>query len=102
MKMNFNANEVVVKAGDSRHCFLNQQIGGKLIVTNQRIYFKSKNKEHQKFDLEIMPAEIKELIYYNTRWLVPNGLNIRTKNGEELHFVLRGRNEWASLINRMY
>ena len=102
MKIEFKPNEVVIKAGSSHHCFLNKQIGGKLIVTNQRIYFRSKNEENQKFDLEIMPLEIKELMYYNTRWLVPNGLNIKTKGGEELHFLVKRRNEWASLINKMY
>jgi hypothetical protein len=102
MKVDLKPNEVVVKAGNTDLCFINNQINGKLIVTNQRIYFKSIKEEHNKFNLEIIPRDIKELHYYNTKWIFPNGLNILTKDGDEIRFVIKNREEWAKVINKMY
>jgi hypothetical protein len=41
MTVKLNANEVVLKAGDTNQVINDNKIEGKLIVTNQRIYFKA-------------------------------------------------------------
>ena len=102
MKVDLYPNEVVRKAGNTSFNFVNRSINGKLILTNQRIYFKSIKEEHTKFDMEISPNEIKELHFFNTMFFIPNGLNIKTKDGDELKFVIKDRDEWAVLINKMY
>jgi hypothetical protein len=102
MVVNLKANEVVIKAGDTDHCYNENKIPGKLIVTNQRIYFLTKNPESSARNLEILPEQIKEVIFYNTKKIFPNGLNLITKAGEQLRFILKKRNAFGELINTMY
>jgi hypothetical protein len=45
MSVKLNANEVVLTAGDTNQVIDNYKIAGKLIVTNQRIYFRTLNEE---------------------------------------------------------
>lgn len=105
MKVDFKANEVVTKAGDANH-FINgdnkKKIKGKLILTNQRLYFVTKEGLESSFNKEIMPESIKEIFYFNTMKFFPNGLNIITKEGEELRFVVKNRNSWCELLNKIY
>ena len=101
MKVDFKANELVVKAGDTK--FLNgKDVSGKLIVTNQRLYFITKNQEDKNYDQEILPADIREVIPFNTFAVISNGLNVVTKSGEELKFKVKNRRSWEELINKMY
>ena len=100
MKIDLKPNELVVKAGDSQHLYDEQKILGKLILTNQRIYFHS--PEDNRFNMEIMPSDIEEVMYFNTNFFSSNGLNIITKEGEELKFKIKKRNAWGKAINQMY
>jgi hypothetical protein len=56
MTVKLNPNEIVLKAGDTNQIVESNTIEGKLIVTNQRIYFKSLKEEFEKFKL---PSEEK-------------------------------------------
>jgi hypothetical protein len=102
MKIDMKPNEVVVKAGDSDRIYNGTKIDGKLIVTNQRIYFKGLNGNAGKYDLEIVPSEIHEVHFFNTGFLSPNGLNLILKGGEQLKFRVKQRNSFGELINKMY
>jgi hypothetical protein len=102
MKLVLQPNEMIIRAGNSNLRHLDQQVQGKLIVTNQRIYFKSLTENHRSCDREITPAEISDLMFFNTLWLIPNGMNIVTKNGDEIQFTVKNRTEWAKLITKMY
>lgn len=102
MVVDLKANELVLKAGDSNLSFDDRIIDGKLILTNQRVYFKTKDEIHSMFDLEILPSQIKEIIYFNTMRIIPNGLNIILKEGKELRFKLGNRNSWGQALNRIY
>jgi hypothetical protein len=102
MVVNLKANEQVIKAGDSTYHMETEKIQGKLIVTNQRVYFKSENGYADKFDVEILPADIREIIYFSTKIFSPKGFDVVMKNGEILKFTVKKRDEIASLINKMY
>ncbi|KPL22400.1 MAG: hypothetical protein AMS23_07975 [Bacteroides sp. SM1_62] len=102
MVIPLKANEVVIKAGDSSYLTDAAKICGKLILTNQRIYFKSTNGHAEKYDQEILPADIREVIFFNIRRFLPNGLNVILKSGEERKFSLKKRNEMGEMINKMY
>jgi hypothetical protein len=102
MVIPLKANEVVVRAGDSSYLVDSDKIGGKLILTNQRIYFKASNGDGDKYDLEIIPSDILEVIFFNTRKIFPTGLNVVMKNGEQRMFSLKKRNEIGAMINKMY
>ena len=55
MVVNLKANETVIKAGDTKYYIDEDKVEGKLIVTNQRIYFKTSNSDAGLFNLEILP-----------------------------------------------
>ena len=102
MVVTLKANEMVLKAGNSTLFAESEKIGGKLILTNQRVYFKSNNGQSDQYDLEILPTEIQEVIFFNSKKIFPNGLLVVMKNGGELKFTVKKRNEIGAMINKMY
>ena len=100
MVVDLKANEIVTKAGDVQYNASENQIKGKLIITNQRIYFKTLQTDQKEFNLEIQPEDINELLYFKTKLFLQNGLTVVVKNGEELKFVVKGRDSWSTMINR--
>jgi hypothetical protein len=102
MTVKLNANEVVLKAGDTNQVIENKTIEGKLIVTNQRIYFKPLEEEGNFFNLEILFENILEVIFYNKGLFLVKGLNIITRDGRNFAFPLKKRDEIGQLINKMY
>lgn len=102
MVVDLKANEVVTKAGDVQFFAPESQVKGKLILTNQRIYFKSKEDNYREYNMEIQPSDIRELMYFKTKMFIQNGLNLVTKNGLQLKFVVKNRDSWSQMINKMY
>ena len=102
MTVKLNPNEVVLKAGDTNQVFDNKTIEGKLIVTNQRIYFKTLKEELDKFNLEILFENILEVIFYQKGLFAAKGINVVTRDGKSHTFPLKNRDEFGQLINKMY
>jgi hypothetical protein len=102
MTVKLNPNEVVIKAGDTNQVVGKETIEGKLIVTNQRLYFKTLKEETERFNLEILFENILEVIYFNRGLFSVKGLNVITRDGRCISFPLRKRDEFGQLINRMY
>jgi hypothetical protein len=102
MTVKLYANEVVLKAGDTNQVKENMKIEGKLIVTNQRIYFKPISDNLEKFNLEILFENILEVIFYSNGFFSDKGLNVVTRDGQSHMFPLRKRDEIGQLINKMY
>lgn len=99
MKIDLKANEMVVKATDSNRLINGaEKIKGKLIITNQRIYFKSVNGNTGKYDIEIDPKTIRDVLFFNPGFLQHNGLNLVTTEGNEMRFTLKQRNSWGQMI----
>ena len=97
MKIDLKPNEMVVKASDSKYMNGNK-VKGKLILTNQRIYFISTDDSHNK---EINPEEIHEVIPFKTGLFSNNGLNIVKKDGSEINFNVKDRDTWCKLVNKL-
>ena len=102
MTVKLKPNEVVLKAGDTSQVIDKATIAGKLIVTNQGLYFKTLMDETEKFNLEILFDNILEVIYFSQGLFAAKGLNIVTRDGNTFSFPLRQRDEFGQLINRMY
>jgi hypothetical protein len=102
MIVKLNPNEVVIKADDTCQIIDNNIIEGKLIITNQRIYFKTLKEDFEKFNFEILFENILEVIFYEKGFFSKKGLNIITKNDKNLSFPLKKRDEIGMLINKMY
>ncbi|MCX6303311.1 MAG: GRAM domain-containing protein [Bacteroidia bacterium] len=102
MTVKLNANEVVLKASDTNQLIENLKVDGKLIVTNQRIYFKPLDELKDKFNFEILFENIMEVIFYNKSLSFVKGINVITRDGKSHSFPLKKRDEIGQLINRMY
>ena len=102
MTVKLNPNEVVLKAGDTNQIVDNLKVDGKLIVTNQRIYFKTLKEDTEKFNLEILFDNILEVLFYQKGLFTGKGINVITRDGRNLIFPLRKRDEIGLLINKMY
>jgi hypothetical protein len=102
MTVKLSANEVVLKAGDTNQIIENNKIEGKLIVTNQRIYFNTMNEATEKYNLEIIFDNILEVIYYSKGLFAIKGLSVITRDGKCLSFPLKKRDEFGQIINGMY
>ncbi|MCJ7447178.1 MAG: hypothetical protein MUO72_05780 [Bacteroidales bacterium] len=102
MTVKLNANEIVLKAGDTNQVIDNQKVDGKLIVTNQRIYFKTLSEVSDRFNFEILFENILEVIFYNKNIFLVKGINVITRDGKSHSFPLKKRDEIGQLINRMY
>ena len=102
MTVKLNSNEVVLKAGDTNQVVDNKTVSGKLIVTNQRIYFKPLADDASIFNLEILFENILEVIFYSKGLFALKGLNIVTRDGRSYSFPLKRRDEIGQLINKMY
>ena len=101
MEINLQANEMVKKAGNtSVMCPVRGNSKGKLILTTQRLCYKDYTNKSRNFD--IVPEEIKEVIFFNTGFLSFKGLNVVLKNGSENKFKLKERDTWGKMINQMY
>ncbi len=102
MTVKLNANEVVLKAGDTNQTIENKTVEGKLIVTNQRIYFKALKEELNNFNMEILFDNILEVIYFSRGLFSVKGLNVVTRDGKCHCFPLKNRDDFGQLINKMY
>jgi hypothetical protein len=102
MTVKLYPNEIVLKAGDTNQVIDNQKVDGKLIVTNQRIYFKSLDELKEKFNFEILFENILEVIFFNKNLSFVKGINVVTRDGRSHSFPLKKRDEIGQLINKMY
>ncbi len=102
MIVKLNPNEVVIKADNTNQVIDNNTIEGKLIITNQRIYFKTLEENFEKFNLEILFENILEVIFYGKGIFSTKGLNVIMKDGKVLTFPLKKRDEIGMLINKMH
>lgn len=99
MKIDLKANEMVIKASDTSYfADRSEKIKGKLILTNQRIYFKGVNGDAGKYDFEVDPKSIRDVLFFNTNFIMPNGLNLVTTDGSEYRFTIRQRDCWGEMI----
>ncbi len=102
MVVKLKENETVLKASDSNYFNADARVVGKLILTNQRLYFKTLNDNTNHFDFEVLFSQIKEIMFFNTWKIIPNGLILVTKEGKELKFLVKNRDQWGTMINKMY
>jgi hypothetical protein len=102
MKVDLKANEVVLRATDSKFHYDHTTVDGKLILTNQRLYFKVFDELMKHLELEFLPQQILEVLPFSVNLFAPKGLNLVTKDGLQYKFTMKNRNEWGALINKMY
>ena len=75
-----------------------EAVGGRLKITSRRLLFEPHAINVQTNPEEILLGDVVEVGKRNTPWIVPNGMFVRTRAGQEFKFVVWGRNELIRLI----
>ena len=75
-----------------------ESVGGRLVVTNQALHFKSHALNLQKMPLDLRYDEIVGVTKRNNLGFVPNGLELQLKSGESYRLTINKRNEIAAYI----
>jgi len=74
-------------------------VGGKLVLTDKRLIFKSHKMNIQSGETQLLLEDIKEAIPKKTAKLFQNGIRILNNDGEHFDFVVYKRNNWLTKIN---
>ena len=104
MKICLNPNENLMKEGNA-NLFRNiEAVGGKLFLTNQRLFFNSHafNVQSGPLDIPILDIKHTELSWtklFGIIPLLPNSITVTTIADVKHKFVVYGRNEWKRLID---
>jgi len=104
MKITLNPNEKLLREGAANLQRGAETVGGKLFLTDQRLFFQSHAFNIQTGATEIPLSRIAGMRLCWTKFLniiplAPNSLAIKTTNGTEYSFVLFGRKKWAAAIS---
>ncbi len=73
-------------------------VGGKLLLTDKRLVFKSHRMNIQSGETQCLLIEINKVEPRKTAKLFQNGLKVTTNSGEEYDFVVYERDFWVSKI----
>ncbi len=77
-----------------------ESVGGRIIVTNQRLLFEAHGINLQKEPLSIKFDDIVGVTTYSSLGLVPNGIAVQCRSGKTFKFIAFNRKEIVDLINR--
>ncbi len=75
-----------------------ESVGGRIYVTNRRVIFESHGLNLQRGNTEIPLEEIVEARRRNTLFIVPNGMEIETRDGTRYRFVVWTRARLIDMI----
>jgi hypothetical protein len=90
--------EIVVKEGGANHFRGKEGVGGKLVLTDRRLIFKSHkfNVQNHKTDFDL--KDVEKLQATKTLNILENGLTIELANREKHKFVVDEPKEWIEKI----
>jgi hypothetical protein len=77
-----------------------EAVGGLIILTDKRIIFQPHLFNIQRSVVEIPLKDVVEVRERNTYEIVPNGMLVKTRSGEEYKFVVPDRKSIIDLIKR--
>lgn len=93
--------ESIIHSGGANHFKNVEAVGGKLYLLKDKLQFKSHNFNIQNHGNIIDINQIKEVNFYNTLGIIPNGLAIKTNDDQIEKFVVNGRRIWKDKILKL-
>lgn len=75
-------------------------VGGRLILTQEYLFFKPHAINIQKIEEIIYLRNIERVERKKTLWIIPNGLKVIAEQ-REYKFVVNKRNQWVAEINKL-
>ena len=90
----------ILYADRANHIYKGEALGGMLYLLKDRLQFKAHNFNVQNQTVAIALSEIKEIQFYNTLRIIPNGLKLLMPDGETARFVVNNRKQWKEQIEK--
>lgn len=90
----------IIYVGGANHFKNAEAVGGKLYLLENKLEFKSHGLNIQNHAFNINTNEIKEITFFNTLGLVPNGMKLILRDGDVEKFVVNNRSTWKSAIEQ--
>lgn len=75
-------------------------VGGKLVLTNEKVIFASHNFNIQKGQTDIYYEDIINIESRKTKKLIDNGIRITTQNSKSFDFVVNDRDQWIYILKK--
>jgi len=100
-KIILNQHEVILKEALANHFYEIEACGGKIYLTNHRLFFKTHVLNINDHELTIEFQQIERVELCRTLLIVPNGLRIILKSGKKEQFVIGKRSEWKTAIEEV-
>jgi len=100
MNIELRNDETLIKQGSANHWQGWEAVGGNLFLTDQRLIFKSHRLNVQRHETSIELEEVAFVKSRNNFLLVPNGMSILLRNGQEERFVIWSRKDWITKIRQ--
>jgi hypothetical protein len=91
----------VIHSGGANHFINGEAVGGKLYLLTDKLQFQSHGFNIQNHGQIIEIEQIKDVGFYNTLGLIPNGLSITTLGGQTEKFVVNNRRLWKEEIEKL-
>jgi len=91
----------IVRSGGANHFINGEAVGGKLYLLTDKLQFQSHGFNIQNHGQIIGIEQIKEVSFFNTLGLIPNGITITTLDGQAEKFVVINRRLWKEEIERL-
>ncbi|MEG3192315.1 GRAM domain-containing protein [Lysobacter sp. D1-1-M9] len=103
MKIHLQPDEKLVREGRANLQRGMEAVGGKLFLTDQRLFFQSHAYNVQAGPTQIALSDVRGAQLCWTKFLgliplFPNSLAVQTASGSEYRFVLSSREQWAAAI----
>lgn len=95
MKDNTN----LIYEGFANHQYKYEYAGGILYLYSDKLIFKSHSINMNVHTTIIYLSDIKDIVEFNSLFIVPNGLRIVSKDSTD-KFVVNQRDKWIELINK--
>lgn len=92
--------EVIQREGPANLFRGIEAVGGKLLLTNKRLVFKSHKVNIQRGQINLELDQVTGVTSRKTSKIFDNGMRILNKNGEPFDFVVFERDEWISRIKK--
>jgi hypothetical protein len=88
--------EALLHQSNANHFVGIEGVGGLLVLTSARLLFQSHQLNVQKHRWEAKLSDVASFQRRKTGGLIPNGLSVVLRNGEEHRFVVMGAADWEA------
>ena len=99
LEIQLEPGEQLVHAGPANHYRGVEAVGGRLVLTDRRLAFRSHGMNIQRHEASYPLATITGVAPARMRGIVPNGLVVALADGSRERFVVAGRSRWKKEIS---